>query len=162
MRISSIAVLILYAMGFVAESHDRPTIGVLATPGEENGGWNSDPAFMQHLTGKSVIVGSYVKYLESAGLRVVPIHYAWPHTKIRDIFGKVNGILFTGGVAHFQEPDGSMSPYYQATRLLLDLVLEANDKGIYTPLWGICLGLEFLHNLVGRADVLGAHTARWV
>jgi gamma-glutamyl hydrolase len=102
------------------------------------------------LTGKGVIPAGYVKYLESAGLRVVPIHYALPHDEIRTIFGKVNGILFTGGTAIFQEPNGEMSTYYQAARLLLDLTIEANDNGVYTPLFGICLGLEYLHNLVAR------------
>jgi gamma-glutamyl hydrolase len=149
-------------IAFVSGVNDRPTIAVLATPGEENYGWIEDPEWITGLTGKGLVVGSYVKYLESAGLRVIPIHYASSPEEVRRVFSMTNGVLFTGGTAMFQTPDGQMSPYYKTARLLLDLTIEANDKGIYTPLYGICLGLEYLHNLVARADVLGLHEARWV
>lgn len=61
-------------------------IGILAQPDEQD-------------LKLSYIAASYVKYIESAGGRVVPIDYRWSFDKLRDIFNKVNGILLPGGGA---------------------------------------------------------------
>jgi len=64
--------------------NDRPIIGVLTQP------FKGDAK-------KHYIVASYVKYLESAGARVVPIFYDEERAKLVTLVSKLNGLLFTGG-----------------------------------------------------------------
>jgi len=45
----------------------------------------------------SFIPASYVKYLEMAGARVVPIYYDAPKEYYDNLLTKLNGVLFTGG-----------------------------------------------------------------
>ena len=47
--------------------------------------------------GQTYIAASYVKYLEMAGARVVPIHYKSSSDQLAALFKKINGILFPGG-----------------------------------------------------------------
>jgi hypothetical protein len=44
------------------------------------------------------LAASYVKYIESAGARVVPINYYASEEELDDVFSKVNGFLFPGGL----------------------------------------------------------------
>jgi hypothetical protein len=62
----------------------------------------------------------------------------------------VSSLLFPGGGVYFND-----SGYSAAGKILVNLTLEANKKGDYFPVWGTCLGFEFLvYNAVGDQDVL--------
>jgi len=43
------------------------------------------------------MVASYVKWIESAGALVVPIHWDASYEELDNLFNSVNGMLFTGG-----------------------------------------------------------------
>eukprot|EP00466_Bigelowiella_natans_P015402 jgi/Bigna1/138958/aug1.47_g13666 len=74
----------------------------------------------------------YVKWLEAAGARVMPILYDWPPEKLEHAFKSVNAILFTGG----GEPLTNMSSQFMQTSMkLFNLTIEANKKQDYFPLW---------------------------
>lgn len=45
----------------------------------------------------SYIAASYVKWLESAGARPVPILYDWPADVVVKVLGNLNGVVFPGG-----------------------------------------------------------------
>lgn len=49
-------------------------------------------------------------------------------------------ILFPGGGTYFNETGG----YGEAAKQLYDLATKANERGVYYPLWGICLGMQVL------------------
>ncbi|TSL34540.1 Gamma-glutamyl hydrolase [Bagarius yarrelli] len=83
----------------------------------------------------SYIAASYVKYLESAGARVVPVI-----------------ILFPGGGASIFS-----SGYAKAAGVFYRLALEANSEGDYFPVWGTCLGFEQLTLLTSGKSLL-SHT----
>ncbi|XP_072377230.1 gamma-glutamyl hydrolase-like [Diabrotica undecimpunctata] len=51
-----------------------------------------------------------------------------------------NGIFFPGGGTYFNETDG----YGEAARQIYNLAVELDNKGIYYPVWGICLGMQAL------------------
>nr|XP_053647521.1 gamma-glutamyl hydrolase A-like [Cherax quadricarinatus] len=85
----------------------------------------------------SYIAASYVKFLESAGARVVPILTYQDNDYYENLAGSLNGILFPGGITTIDNSSG----YGTAGKILYDYVLRANAKGIYLPLWGICLGM---------------------
>ena len=117
-----------------AASNFRPIIGVVSEPVvPEN----------QQVSGKkptSYIAASYVKYLEMAGARVVPIVYDQPADQIQKLLEGINGVLFPGGGASLQ-PD---SPFFQSASRIFQFAVSSTDSGKYFPVWGTCLGFQFL------------------
>jgi len=87
----------------------------------------------------SYIAASYVKYIEGAGGRVVPIRINQSESYYNNIFNSINGLLIPGGSASIRS-----SGYSKAGSILYDLALEANNNGDYFPVWGTCLGFELL------------------
>eukprot|EP00559_Dactyliosolen_fragilissimus_P002768 CAMPEP_0184856394 /NCGR_PEP_ID=MMETSP0580-20130426/1580_1 /TAXON_ID=1118495 /ORGANISM="Dactyliosolen fragilissimus" /LENGTH=323 /DNA_ID=CAMNT_0027351403 /DNA_START=47 /DNA_END=1019 /DNA_ORIENTATION=+ len=81
------------------------------------------------------IAASYVKWVESAGARSIVLPYDADEELTREIFGQVNGILFPGGDAILP----------RSAHLIYEMAVNANKKsGEYFPIWGTCLGFEFL------------------
>ncbi|PNX98034.1 gamma-glutamyl hydrolase-like protein, partial [Trifolium pratense] len=71
----------------------QPVIGILSHPGDGASGRHSNA------TGASFIHASYVKFVEAAGARVVPLIYNEPSEMLLKKLELVNGVLFTGGSA---------------------------------------------------------------
>ena len=69
--------------------NDRPIIGILAQ--------ECQPYFSEELCSTSYIAASYVKYIESAGARVVPVLINQPEEYYQTIFDSTNGLLIPGG-----------------------------------------------------------------
>lgn len=90
------------------------------------------------------IAASYVKWIESSGAIAIPIPYDADETLTREIFSQINGVLFPGGDA--------LLPL--SASVMWELALESNKRGEYFPLWGTCLGFEFLIELAGGKNVL--------
>ena len=92
-------------------------------------------------------MASYVNYIEAQGARVVPIIYGEPKEVTIDKLSKINGVLMPGGAGD----------YYELAGTILDYIKTENEKGKYYPLWGICLGFEFINQHVSdnKDDVLG-------
>ncbi|XP_041924360.1 gamma-glutamyl hydrolase-like isoform X1 [Alosa sapidissima] len=108
--------------------NDRPIIGILAQE-------------LKYPEPKrnSYIAASYVKTLEAAGARVVPVMINRPEEEYSQLFHSINGILFPGGAANLLT-----SGYAKAAHIFYKLALEANSRGDYFPVWGTCLGFEQL------------------
>lgn len=106
----------------VAAAQRGPVIGVFAHPAAKHGEY---------------IAASYVKWVEMAGGRVVPIPYTAPPEYIRELVPQLNGLLFPGGAAAVND----------RAELLFQLALELNDKGSHFPVWATCLGFEWLVQL---------------
>eukprot|EP00729_Bicosta_minor_P023071 gene23071-27589_t len=85
------------------------------------------------------IAASYVKYLESGGARVVPVHYNVPLDNLTETFHKLNGLLYPGGGMDLNDFD---TVYMKAVLHLWNLAKTANDVGDFFPIWGTCLGFE--------------------
>nr|XP_009671852.1 PREDICTED: gamma-glutamyl hydrolase [Struthio camelus australis] len=99
--------------------------------------------------GSSYIAASYVKFLESAGARVVPIRLSLSDEEYDKLFHSINGILFPGGGV-----DLRTSKYAKVAKIFYQKALEANDKGDYFPIWGTCLGHEELTYLTSGEILL--------
>ena len=108
----------------VSGYNSRPVVGILSQPLD---GENS-----------YYIAASYVKWLESAGARSIPIPYDADQELVSEIFSQINGLLFPGGAA-----DLPITAKY-----LWDLAVERNLNGDFFPVWGTCLGFEFMLMLV--------------
>lgn len=123
--------------------NNRPTIAVLAQDVTLEG------------TVTSYIASSYVKYIESAGGRVVPILTTFDSTTVEEIFTKVNGLLIPGGAA-----DLPGSKLYENAKLFFHLAVDANRKGDYFPIWGTCLGFEAMPIIVAETpDIMTSSKA---
>jgi len=80
------------------------------------------------------LAASYVKYLESAGARVVPINYYAKEKELDDLFNALNGFFFVGGGAAFPP----------SAQYIYDRTIAANEAGDFSPLWGTCMGFQWL------------------
>jgi gamma-glutamyl-gamma-aminobutyrate hydrolase PuuD len=122
----------------------RPVIGILSQELTE---------YMQEKHGNytSYIAASYVKHVESAGARVVPIKINQTESYYQHLIDYVNGILIPGGAANFSTSGG----YGDAARQLYSRAVLKNSQGSYFPVWGTCRGFELLTYLAnGSKDIL--------
>lgn len=104
-------------------------------------------------SGQSYIAASYVKYLESAGARVIPIPTNLTEQEVRKLFQNVNGVLFPGG-----DTDWNNSIYFRNAKIALELsIKEKMDKNNLFPIWGTCLGFQALFVYIAKTPsiVLG-------
>ncbi|CAI5740059.1 unnamed protein product [Hyaloperonospora brassicae] len=113
------------SVSLAAASVQGPIIGIVAHPIAQHGEY---------------IAASYVKWVESAGGRVVPIPYNAPKVYVEQLLPQLNGLFFPGGVAAVND----------RAEWLFRLALELNDKGVYFPVWGTCLGFEWLVQLTTK------------
>ncbi|XP_056173502.1 gamma-glutamyl hydrolase 2-like isoform X1 [Syzygium oleosum] len=115
----------------------RPVIGILSHPGDGASGR------LNNASDASYIAASYVKFVESAGARVIPLIYNEPPEVLFEKLNMVNGVLFTGGWAK----SGS---YYETAKAIFKKVLAKNDAGDHFPLYAICLGFELLTMIISE------------
>jgi gamma-glutamyl hydrolase len=93
-----------------------------------------------------VLAASYVKWVEQAGARVVPIRRADTDAHVAAVMARVDGLLLPGG--------GGEVP--QSARSAFSLALAANKRGVPMPVWGTCLGFEWLMEIASE-DVQVLH-----
>lgn len=119
--------------------NDRPIIGILTIPS------TADPKYPP--SEYSYFGASYVKFIESAGARVIPIHYDQDFDSLKKQFLQINGLLFPGGGSNLFIDESKMEGFANVTlasKYLIELAIEANKNGDYFPVWGTCLGLEMI------------------
>ncbi|XP_028170227.1 gamma-glutamyl hydrolase A-like [Ostrinia furnacalis] len=125
-------------------TNDRPIIGVLA---QEQSYYLHGKYPEENYT--SYIAASYVKDVESAGARVVPIMIGKDRGYYKDLLKKINGVVLPGGATYFNQSNG----YADAGQHIYELAMEMNDAGDYFPVFGTCLGFELLIILAsGRGE----------
>ena len=89
-----------------------------------------------------MIAASYVKWLEAGGARSIPIPYDAPPALVEDLFGQIDGLLLPGGA----------SDVPQSVRYLLTLALQASTAGDFFPVWGTCLGFEYVVQVLSNSS----------
>ena len=89
-----------------------------------------------------VIAASYVKWVESAGARVMPIPWDASQNMAEAIFPQINGLMLIGG--------NSILP--SVARVFWNLANQTNAAGGLIPIWGTCLGFEYLLMLASGED----------
>lgn len=129
-----ISLLVRYQIALADEISDqkllqRPVIGILSQPHDDE-----ENTFY--------IAASYVKWLESGGAQSIAIPYDADETLIREIFSQINGVFFPGGNAKLPS----------SAKILWKLTVESNQRGDYFPVWGTCLGFEFLVMLTAHSN----------
>ena len=98
-----------------------------------------------HSSSYDYIAASYVKWLEAAGASSIVIPYDATPDLLDNLYNEIHGVLLPGGAAEFP-------PHLSD---LLDLItyrlLWEND---YMPVWGTCLGFEFMIQYIGGDTAL--------
>lgn len=94
------------------------------------------------------MAAGFVKWVEAAGGRAVPIRYYTSEAELHRLFKSVNGIIFPGGLTDLWMD----SPYVVAARKLWNWAKEANNAGDIFPIHGTCLGFQLLHILEANAS----------
>lgn len=132
---------------FVAVN-DQPVIGILSQELSYSMTQNyGDEGY------DSYIAASYVKFVEGAGARVVPIWINQPAEYYANIMSNLNGVLLPGGATWFNQSNG----YADAGRHIYDIAVQYNENGDYFPVWGTCLGFELLTYLAANGAEHRAH-----
>jgi len=148
------SLLLLSALHLVAFAHvaavgnDRPIIGILSQPlgveltsGSGAAGGN-----------RTYIAASYVKFAESAGARVVPLHFDASNAELAKLFKQINGIIFPGGGSNIRKEAGNR--FREASEFLFDLAVKANDNDDTFPIHGTCMGFQMLGAIVAQDDAV--------
>ncbi|KAK3789162.1 hypothetical protein RRG08_001555 [Elysia crispata] len=116
--------------------NNRPIIGILAQD-------------TSSALGRTYISATYVKFLEQAGARVVPIRGGQPEEYYIRMVNWTNGALIPGGVVNF-----ATSLLGRSARLVYDAALKLNRNQDYFPIWGTCMGFQLLCYLVQGDNLL--------
>ncbi|XP_034481571.1 gamma-glutamyl hydrolase [Drosophila innubila] len=111
-----------------------PIIGILAQE------VHSDSKIALQYNATSYIAASYVKFVEGAGGRVVPIWIGRNQSYYEKLLQNINGVLLPGGATWFNQTNG----YGDAGGHLIRIAKQINDNGTFFPVWGTCLGMELL------------------
>ena len=119
--------------------NDRPVMGVLT---------HSSSA------GREYFSSDYVKFLRSAGARVVPLRYTLSSEALRQEMAKLNGVLVTGGGDVLSIGD-ELTPFTKSVKVVLDFSKEEMENGRYFPVWGTCMGLEAFFIALSETRALG-------
>ena len=75
-------------------------------------------------------MAAYVKFMEAAGARVVPLILGETEEVTLEKISKLDGVLFPGGDGDYIEMGGK----------IIRKIMEYNDDGHFYPVWGTCLG----------------------
>ena len=112
---------------------DRPVIGV----------WAHEVDYPGTSDGPEYIAASYVKWVEMAGARVVPLRYnVSTDAELETLFNSLNGMLYPGGGV----------PSSRNAQKMFDMAVAANKRGDHFPVWGTCLGFEWFMQYVAGYD----------
>lgn len=103
---------------------------------------------------------AYVKYLESAGGKVIPILYDYDDLTLFSLLNKINGVLIPGGDASLWENEAKMEGFSQFTKTIMKIInwaIDQNEKGNFFPIWGTCLGYEVMIMSISMNDKVLGH-----
>jgi len=119
--------------------HNRPVVGILSLPTDIIPGYESSSSY---------IAASYVKHIESAGLRVTPILFNYTTEEIDFLLERVNGVVLTGdalSLPFLEDSSEEWKEYIAKVEHIFDKVVEMNEQGNYFPLMGTSLGFAAVH-----------------
>eukprot|EP00747_Dinoflagellata_sp_TGD_P212993 gnl/TRDRNA2_/TRDRNA2_86016_c0_seq1.p1 gnl/TRDRNA2_/TRDRNA2_86016_c0~~gnl/TRDRNA2_/TRDRNA2_86016_c0_seq1.p1 ORF type:complete len:332 (+),score=37.72 gnl/TRDRNA2_/TRDRNA2_86016_c0_seq1:51-1046(+) len=140
---SCVLVSLCLCLPCLAMAHEDPNpspiIGIFSAP-------ILDSNMSQQICGAAsceVIPASYFKFIEAAGGRAMPVSYYSSDEEIDHLASSLNGVLFPGGEA----------PLPRAAERLLNRSLEMHKTGAPLPVWGTCLGFEWLLNFTAPGSL---------
>jgi len=149
-------VLVLTFVLIVFADTQAPIIGILGVPTSEGCVTQVELTRLLPLLerdgrpadGSSCFTSYYVKWIEGAGGRVVPIPYDSTEEELSSLYSQLNGILFTGGGLDL----ALNSTYVQTANYLFNLA--QSNQSDYFPVWCTCMGFQLLHILAAQDEAV--------
>lgn len=96
------------------------------------------------LPGMKTVPSNYVKWIESAGGHVIALSSDISEAESKKKFLSLNGLLFIGRQRFCPT---SITP---SAFSLFCQALESNKQGRYFPVWGTCLGFQWILQMIGN------------
>jgi gamma-glutamyl-gamma-aminobutyrate hydrolase PuuD len=115
------------------EDDIKPVVGIVTNPKP----YDSDN------TTESLIYYNYVVWLESYGLKTVPILYDYSKRDLDILLSKVNGVLFQGGYRSLRKN----GLFENQSEYIMNKATE-----LHKPIWFTCQGFELLFFLLTGQD----------
>ena len=100
------------------------TLGMITVP------LSPDKQFFQ-VCGDSYIASYHINWLKRYCVSIIPI--PWSTKKFDFYFKLCNGFYFPSGGAFA----GTQKEYYNCCKTFFNMAIKENDKGRYTPIWGL-------------------------
>ncbi|CAD8152642.1 unnamed protein product [Paramecium octaurelia] len=124
----------------VISATTKPTIGILTNPSDLK---DYDKSLYSYFP------SSYVKWIEQAGARVIPIHWDSSYDEITSTLNQINGVLFTGGDVDLYlnntQPGFTFNKFTDTASFIFQKVIQFNKAGKFYPLLGICQGFQLIN-----------------
>ena len=146
-RRAALTVLAVVAVAAATAAHAQllptpPVIGIFTN----GNSWAGSPTPPAGIKTNSWVESYYVRWLEAAGVRVIP--FPWNATEARQLHlaRRVNGILFPGGGLDGPELDD----YVTKVRRVLGWATEWAARGDPFFVWGTCQGFQVLAAAAGH------------
>ena len=111
-----------------------PVIGIL-----------SQPLSLSSSSSNSYVASSYVKWIEAGGGRSIAIKYDSTYEELVPIIDQLDGILF---------PGGNNNKLPESVKNIWKILQLQHDNNSMIPLWGTCLGMEYIIQLVAGYDIM--------
>ena len=111
----------------------KPIIAIISIPHKKNK--------------DSVISTDIVRFMEQGGARIIPIHYNSSWKIVKSILSSVNGVVFQGGGPKAWR-QSEVPFHFNLQWKIFKWAVKANEKGMYFPILGICLGYQRLFQFV--------------
>lgn len=116
-------------------------IGIITIPSDKNDK-------IQFENTESYISSYYVDHLKKfADLQIIPYNT----DNCEYFFNKINGLYFPGGRSHRNKK------FLDTCKKLFMLAKQENDKGNYFPIYGSCLGFQYLIKIISDKPLLQKH-----
>jgi gamma-glutamyl hydrolase len=136
-----LSTLLFYLILKTTISTYQPVIGILVLPIP----WDT----LESKEG--IILVTYIRWLEAAGARVVPIAPWISEAELDTLLNKINGVLFTGGARELKIDQD----FERVANYILNRSIQLkNSNNITFPIFGTCLGFELLHILIQKNNSL--------
>ena len=98
--------------------------------------------------GDSYIASSHLSWMKSQG--IVPLIIPYNTKNINYYFKRIHGLYLPSGGAFA----GTQKTFYNCCKKLMLKAMKENDKGVYFPVWGCCMGFQQMLILAdGNDDV---------
>ena len=121
-------------------SGEKPIIGMLTKPCKEE---------LPDVNCTGMLEARYIRWVEQAGGRVVPLPYEASPEVLAPLLQKINGIFLPGGGNQLVK-DGEMSQFAQTGKYIVQWALQQNKQEKYYPVWGTCMGFELLSMIISQ------------
>ncbi|KAG9391689.1 Peptidase C26 [Carpediemonas membranifera] len=141
-----ILLTVVLAFCDVSSYQHRPAVGILTTP---------LPDELSHY-GNAIIPGSYVKWLDQGGHRVVFIPYEIEERELAYILPSLSGVVLPGGwgMPSLSPKDPKDIAQHRTMKQIYDYAMGMNRAGNPFAIWAVCLGFEYTAILAAGKNIL--------